>query len=377
MNLLAPFDAAWADRDAAAKADGRPVVGYLANTAPVELIRAAGFLAEQVTGSPQDDTPDALARMEPFFDGWVLSVFQRLIDGRLGHLEALVIPRSSEVMLQLYYHILEYRRLTPSARLPAPILFDILHTPFEVTARYNAGRLAALRDRLGALAGRPVGDAALANAIAEADSVRARLAAVNGLRTADRPRLSGSEMLRIIGASTVMAPADFIAAADALLANAQTLGERAGPRLLVTGSGHDTDAFHRTVEALGVTITGDDHAFGDWWFLDPVGDGEPMRALLEKYHLNAPSPRTFPRERGDARLMLALERARPDAVIFFTEQWDDTLGFDYPTQRDLLAARGIPCLLMKEQSYRHPDRAAQVREVQGLLAGLTAVERAR
>lgn len=369
---LTTFDTAYRDRNAAALATDAPVIGYLGNTVPVELIRAAGAFAQQVTGSPRDDTPDALIHMEPFFDGWVLSVFQRWLDGRLDHLSALVIPRSSEVTLQLYYHMLEQDRTAPRKGRPAPVLFDILHTPFDATARYNAGRMAALRNRLSTITGQPVTDEALAEEIRRADAIRTALRNLNDLRLGDRPRLTGAEMLRITLASTVMAPQAVLAAADALLDRAATLPQHKGPRLVLTGTPHDTDTFHRTVEATGALITANDHGQGDWWFAHLVGPGDPMARLTDHYHLHAPATRSYPRSAGDTRLLDAAMRGRAEACIFFTEEHDDALGFDYPTQRDLLAAKGIPTLFLKNQPYRTPDAAAQTVEIAAFLADLKA-----
>lgn len=373
MSLLAPFDAACAAPDAAVRASALPAVGYLANTVPVEMIRAAGCFAQQVTGSPADDTPDALRHMEPFFSGAVLSIFQRYLDGRLSHLSALLIPRSCEEFLQLYYHAIARR----GPDRPEPILFDILHTPYDTTRRYNAGRLLRLRDRLAEIGGGCFTDCALSEAVAEADGTRDLLAQLNHLRIGAKARLTGAEMLRITRASTLMAPTDFSAAAQGLLDQADALAVRDGLRVLLTGSGHDTDGFHRLTEAPGATVVADDHASGDWWHLDPVGDGDPMDAMLTKYHLNAPSPRTFPRARHDMRLLAAAERSRAQAAIFFTWEWDDTLGFDIPTQRALLAERGIPSVFLKEQSYRHPDRDAQASAVEDLLKTLSQPEAVR
>jgi len=361
-----PLDSACADHAAAARLSDKPVIGYLANTVPVEMIRAAGFFALQLVGNPRHATPRALERMEDFFDGYILSIFDRMLAGEYSWLDAVIVPRSSEVLLQLYYHMLEVRRAEPQIPMPRPILFDILHSPGPATARYNAGRLAALRDRLSDM-GTPVTDAALAAEIATANRVRAALDRLDSLRRESPARLRGSTMLRATIASTLMPPDAFTAAAQALAAEPETAP--AGPRLLLTGSPHDEDGFHKLVEATGANIVADDHGTGAWWFDHPVDEsGDAMQALLHKYHLNAPSPRSYPRAVTDGRLMHAVDRARPDAVIFFTDEWDDTFGFDYPTQRDLLAARGIPTLFLKEQSYRKPDRAAQEAALRDLYA---------
>jgi len=361
---LNAIDAAIANPTAAARNSGLPVVGYLANTSPVEMIRAAGAFAQQVNGSPSDDTADALALMEDFTDGWILSVFQQLLDGRLDHLDALIVPRSSESMLQLYYQIQDFIRLNPSRKLPQPILFDILHTPYPATAKYNMGRMVAMRDRMAMLTGMAVTDDALSAAIVEANAVRNCLAKQNTRRIAGE--IAASTMWQLTRASTLIAPDDFLAACT----DVPSMAAPDGPRLLLTGSPHDTEAFHRLVESLGGAITGDDHMAGDWWFLDPVSAGDPMQALVDKYHLHAPSPRSFPHEVCDARLMAAARRSRARAVIFFTDARDDVLGFDYPTQRDLLAEHGLPVLFMPGQDYREPERAAQQAQVIEFMSSL-------
>lgn len=377
MSAYADLTAPWQARFDPVQTDGsagKPVIGYIANTTPVEMILAAGCEARQVTGNPADDPRDALTRMEPFLDGAVLSIFQRWLDGRLDHLTALIIPRSCEGYLQLYYHMVEENRTAPRVGRPTPILFDILHTPFPATARYNAGRLARLRDRLNEITDRTMTDTALSDAIAATDKTRALLAQINALRCADMPRLTGAQMLAITGASTQCAPHEFHALAQAFLG--QSHAQRSPlPRVLITGSPQDDPGLHHLIENFGATVTGDDHAAGDWWILDHIAPDvheTPMQALLRKYHLNAPSLRSFPRERSDERLMQAVDRARPDAVIFVTEEWDDALGFDYPTQRDLLARRGLPCLFLPNQSYRHPDRLDQAERIAAFLMGTKA-----
>lgn len=379
-DLTAPWQARFDPVQTDMSAD-KPVIGYIANTTPVEMILAAGCEARQVTGNPTDDPKDALTRMEPFLDGAVLSIFQRWLDGRLDHLTALIIPRSCEGYLQLYYHMVEENRTAPKAGRPTPILFDILHTPFPATARYNAGRLTRLRERLDEITGRTITDNDLSDAIAATDKTRILLAQINALRCADTPRLTGAQMLAITGASTQCAPHEFHALANAFL-NETRSGQKNSPvarpplpRVLITGSPQDEPGLHQVIEDIGAIVTGDDHAAGDWWFLDPIApetseaSETPMQALLRKYHLNAPSLRSFPREHGDERLINAVERARPDAVIFVTEEWDDALGFDYPTQRDLLAQRGLPCLFLPNQSYRHPDRLDQAERIAAFLMG--------
>ena len=50
------------------------------------------------------------------------------------------------------------------------------------------------------------------------------------------------------------------------------------------------------------------------------------------------------------------------------EQHDDTLGWDYPAQKRLFEAQGLPTLLLVHQPYRNPDAAAQLAKQSAALA---------
>ncbi len=97
---------------------------------------------------------------------------------------------------------------------------------------------------------------------------------------------------------------------------------------------------------------------------------DAMAALTDHYHRHSLSPRSYPQGEQDRRFIELVEYARVQGVIFFHDEWDDVLGWDYPDQKKLLDTRGIPSVFLKKQSYRAPDRAAQRDAVLNLVRSL-------
>jgi benzoyl-CoA reductase/2-hydroxyglutaryl-CoA dehydratase subunit BcrC/BadD/HgdB len=375
MDALEKLRGAYQDRERPARSVhelGGKVVGYFSNNVPVELIAAAGMFAVRLTGSPEHATELGDRYMEEFHDGEIRSIFDRILRGLFNFADLIVVPRTSESFLQLYYYLLEVRRWEPERPFPEIYLFDLLHAPGETVARYDRGRLEDLRTRLAALGGRTIDDQALRAAIEAINENRALLTQVNELRRRDPPLLSGTDMLRLYGTASFVATDFHSACLREIAANAETRPPVKGARLMVKGSPHEDDRFYALVESCGAVIVADDHTSGERAFEHPVAEqGDPMAALTEHYHRHSPSPRSYPQEEQDRRFIELVEAAKVQGVIFYHDEWDDVLGWDYPEQKKLLDARGIPSIYLKKQSYRAPDRAAQRDAVLSLVRTIT------
>lgn len=351
----------------AAKAAGRIVVGYIGNCVPVELIVAAGCFPVQLTGAPDHATPLADAFLDDDFDGDVRSLFQRIVDGAFNHVDLIVIARSSNCFLYLYYMLHEVRRWLPGQAFPEVCLFDVLHTPYASTGEYVYGRMGALKARLEQLSGNAIGEPALRQAIARVNDNRRALQALNELRRLPAPTLSGTELLRAIGASRFMDLDQHTALVDALLGSSRS--PMRGVRLMVKGAPHDNARFYELVESLGALIVADDHLCGERSIEHLVDDrADPMAALTQQYHLHSPSIRAYPQAAQDRRFLEIVDAAAVQGVIFYHDEFDDTLGWDYPEQKRLLDARGIASVYLQQQSYRCPETAAQAGAVRELIA---------
>ncbi|SFZ81874.1 Benzoyl-CoA reductase/2-hydroxyglutaryl-CoA dehydratase subunit, BcrC/BadD/HgdB [Devosia enhydra] len=351
----------YADREAEARrfyAHGGRVIGVLGATVPTELITAAGMFPLRLVGDPARGTARSDAYMEPVREGYLRAIVEKLLAGDYGFLDLIVVPRSSEGLLQFYYLVEHIRTTEPELRLPALHLFDLLQTPFDYTARYVRARMEELRTRLGGIAGAPISDKAIADAIASHDAARRGFGTIVARRRTTPPAISGTTALRLAGCGQVL-PVDALAA---LIAEAVTHHETIvpGPRLMIKGSPQEHDGFYRAVEATGATIVADDHDWGETLYETPVGDSDdPMQALVAHCMTHRPSPRRLPQEAVDAEFIARVRDAAVDGVIFALEAHDDTLGWDYPAQKRALEAIGVASILLTGQSYWSIDDRTQ------------------
>jgi benzoyl-CoA reductase/2-hydroxyglutaryl-CoA dehydratase subunit BcrC/BadD/HgdB len=371
---LAHLRAAYQQRSSAAlaaRANGRKVVGYIGTCVPVELIAAAGCFPVQLTGEPGEPTPLAADFLDDDFEGDVRSLFQRIVGGAFNHVDLVVIPRTSNSYLYLYYLLHEAKRWLPGQVFPEAYLFDVLHTPYASTGEYVYGRVVAFKERLEQLAGSAIDADALRSAIARANDNRLALQAVNDMRRQAVPAIGGTDVLRAIGAARFMDMDEHTALAHALLA--QACAPASGPRLMVKGAPHDHDGFYELVEAQGAVIVADDHLAGERTIERLVDDtAEPLVSLAHHYHLHMPSIRSYPQTQQDRRFLEIVDAAGVQGVIFFHDEFDDTLGWDYPGQKKLLDERGIPSVWLQKQAYGSPDREAQAAAVRALVERIAA-----
>lgn len=369
MDALEKLRGHYREREQVARAahrSGDKVVGYFSNNVPTELILATGMFPVRLTGDPRGTTEIGDRYMEEFHDGEIRAIFDRMLRGHFNFCDLIVVPRTSESFLQLYYYLLEARRWEPARSFPELYLFDLLQAPGETVARYDRGRLEDLRRTLDRVAGRAMSNDAVHAGIATVNENRALLDQVNQLRR--RALLSGADMLHIYGTTGFVATDFHSACLREILTSADTLTAIPGARLMVKGSPHDDDGFHQLVKSCGAVIVADDHTAGERAFERRVAEGgDAMAALTEHYHRHSPSPRSYPQEEQDRRFIELVEQARVQGVIFFHDEWNDVLGWDYPGQKKLLDARGIPSVYLKKQSYRSPDLSAQRDTVQRLV----------
>ncbi|MBL8552167.1 MAG: 2-hydroxyacyl-CoA dehydratase [Hyphomonadaceae bacterium] len=367
---FAPFERAWEAPWEAARAHkqgGGRVVGYMSSVAPRELIEAAGVFALRLDGVAVHQTPNADRIMERLFDPGVRGVCERVLDGTLDFLDAIVLPRTPDSVQRLYYYLCEAKR--GGAKTPEMLFFDLLHTPWYSSAEYNFRRIGELRASLARIAGAEVGDDALEEAIARSNR---RRAALRECLAARPERLSGGEALKLIAGAHRMGPDACETAATSLAAALkQQPTRRRTARLMLAGNAPDTAALHDLVEELGAAIVLDRHDMGD-----PSIGGEvdtaarpPLRALCDHYHRDVFSPRTFGARAGD--VVASARSARADGVIFFFHAEEEVLTWDYPAQKDALEKAGVAQICLSGQPYQI-DPASLRPKLQGFIEHLPA-----
>lgn len=339
------------DRTRAARefhAAGGPVVGFLSNDVPIELLHAAGCFPLQLPPAPGMPTPRADEYMEDLFDPMARSVFERLLTGELGFVDAIVLPRGVDSFQRLYYYLCELRRCG-TERVPETWLFDLLKTPWRSSADYNLARTRELAARLQALTGRELTDAALRRSIAQYNRVRRKLSAALGLRRCVPSRLPGAAALDLLAASQLAMPEDFEPQLDALLARG-ALDPVPGARVVVAGSAHDQPALHARIAAAGGQVVADYHWRGDLLFGAEIDEHQPpLTAICRHYHLDVIGARTYPTPVDG--FVDFVRAAQAQGVVFFYYAAEEALTWDHVPQRQALDAIGVPWLCLSMQAY--------------------------
>ena len=106
------------------------------------------------------------------------------------------------------------------------------------------------------------------------------------------------------------------------------------------------------MERTGATIVADDHDWGETLYRPPVGLADaPVAALVRHCMSHRPGPRRLPQADVDGAFLDQVREGSVDGVLFWLEQHDDTLGWDYPAQKQALDRLGVASILLIGQSY--------------------------
>jgi 2-hydroxyglutaryl-CoA dehydratase, D-component len=324
-------------RLARALAQPLPVAGITSNTVPWEILRAAGFFPLLLSPA-RGATKYADVYMEEVFDARIRGIFDHLLSGAWGFVEALIIPRTSEQEHKLFLYLREVARQEPDRKLPKVLLYNLLHARSEEARAYG---LARTRDLMKALPA--ISEDGLRDAIRESNEARSAVRSILRLRT---DKLAGADALPLIGAFYFMNRGEYALLASAAAAELADGPGIFGPRVMVKGSPLDHAFLHTAIESHGVIVAAED----DWWGSRAAGDdirteGDLGLAIFEKYYLDSPSPRVFPPAVADEWFYKTASSL--DGVIFYIPPEDDVLGWDYPRQRRILDERGVPNLLLR------------------------------
>jgi benzoyl-CoA reductase/2-hydroxyglutaryl-CoA dehydratase subunit BcrC/BadD/HgdB len=359
---VTPFEAMqkhYRQRDLAArqwKESGGQVAGYFCDKVPEEMILAAGFFPLRISGDPWGDTEAVDKYTEPFYEGFVRSMFNMLLTGRYDFLDFLIIPHSRDTIVSLYGMLLEIQEINPDLKLPDFYLFETLHTKFFLTELYNRDRMRELKKKLEEWSGKEMSSESLSRAIAIGNENRMLLKKVADLRAAEPPRISGVEALQIIGSSVLMLKEEHNKLLSQFLQKSDDLPARDGVRLFVTGSPLDNLQFYEVVESCKATIVAEDNCWGNRYSDNLISTSlDALEAIADAYQNKAPCTWAYPMSlRAEYCRQKAVE-AKAQGAIFYISEFDYAQIWDFPDQKKALEEKGIPTICFKDQKYLLSD----------------------
>lgn len=374
----APLLEAYRDRARYARtahAAGAKIVGHVCDNVPTELIRAAGFVPYRLSGSA-DRTRDAIADLiTPVharrFAGneFVEAIYAPLVAGELDFLDYLVIPHNRKAVQSMLQSVEILRESAPGFRVPETHCLDRSYTRNFLTSGFNQGSLHRFAETLAAWRGAAITDAELRTAMAQASRTRALLREVNALRGADAPRITGTEALKVYGASHFMAPEAFDDAVSAFLTEARAREPLPGVRVYVGGSPLDHPQFYEIVESLGAVVVAEDHCWGARCAdADLDGNCAPLDALARRFDRQPACSLLGGLDAITDSVVTRMTASGAQAAIFTVTRGDMAQMWETPSQVEALRARGVPCLHLSRQPYRLTEIADVADQIAAFLS---------
>ncbi len=310
---------------------------------PVEIVRATGFAP---VFSRASSTPTAAADRvleKELFPNRLRQLVEAALTGRLKHVAAVVLPRSSDPDYKCFLYLRELARRGTATELPPVLLFDLLHSDGADTSAYNADRVRALTAQLADLAERQLAPDDVRHSIASANRARAAARQLNAQR-AGAPRIAGADALPLLGAFWQLNPEQYTALANTATETARRCAPLTGPRVLIGGAPIDETALHTAIETEGGVVVAE---------LSPVGGCHASADVAKNIAAAAALAEHYRRASLGARVpVAALMRTLGglldgiEAVVISLPADDATFGWDYPRIRELLAARGVPHIVL-------------------------------
>jgi 2-hydroxyglutaryl-CoA dehydratase, D-component len=339
---------------------------------PVEIIRAAGLRPVFARGGPAA-TPAADAVLEPgVFPNRIRQLFEAALTGRLAHVAAIVLPRTSDHDYKAFLYMKELQRRGRLDLQPPVLLFDLLQSAGVEVAAYDTARtreLAAWMQEIGSA--RATAD--LGGEIARTNAARGAARQLQAVREAT-PHLHGAEALPLLGAFWQLPPVRYTLLVNAATGTLAARAPIAGPRVLLAGAPVDSPTLHASIESLHATVVDEVTPYGsDAAAQDVSTTIDPPAALADWYRrflISARAPGTL--------LLRRIENSLGgiDAAVILLPPEDARFGWDYPQLRDMLARRAIAHVVLQVDP-ESPLGAADRQRIQAMLAGTTSRQAVR
>ena len=373
-NSLERLQYYYLNRDEAARkwrARGRKVIGYMCNAVPEEMIIAAGALPVRITGTPGApiDTMVGYVGSTAYAEGFMATMLNGLVTHQYDYIDYLVLPQTRNTEETQYGHLEMIRELWPETKIPPIHKIDDTQTWSHTGVEFYYKQLGRFREKLQEWTGYCVSDRLLKDAIEVCNESRALLQEAQKYRV--QGKISGTEMLTIIGSSWFMEKAEHNMYLRMFLREVKDRPAKKAKPLYLDGSPLDNLQLYSLIEECGATVVDEDNCWG-MRSVEALVDinrfPDPQEALAQRYHYRPPCPYiSYPLTARCEYCTEKLSDTTAKGIIFYADENDAAQHWDYAYKKDMLSERGLPVLPLLHEEYEIKDRDALKAELSAFI----------
>jgi benzoyl-CoA reductase subunit C len=338
------------------KNSGRKVIGYLSALCPVEILTAAGVVPIRLKGNVSEAITKADAYMETMVCPFVRNTFDAALKGRYGYLDGMVLSHQCDSIDRTfdvwsynlgfpYWHFINYPHVTddPSIEFTNEILHIFIRTLEKFT-------------------GKKITDQVLAEAVRAHNENRRIMRALYDFRKEEAPRISGTEMMKVLIAAMSLPVDESTALIKGVIEEVKKRTPKSAgktARIMLVGDQIDDVAIINAIEGAGALMVMDDLSIGSklyWGDVDATAD--PVQGITDRYLNKLKFPTTFVSagntyaENLEARfghMRQYIKDFKVNGAILFIYKYCDPYGFEVPTMKSFIESTGTPVLYIEDE----------------------------
>ncbi len=336
------------------KAQGKKALGVLCCHVPVEIFYALDIMPVRLRATGVDESPDGDAWMSQFSCSYARGILQNWMTGTYADLDGIIATDGCMMPTRMFDNAKYQDKENGGSKLF--FQFGAPRLSGKIEMEYYINELQDLVKVLEDFSGNKLTDEKLKAAIDKENEVRSLIQQVYELQKADKPVVSGEDMLKLTMAASNTQVDEYIELLKAFLADAKNRKPIEGGRvrLMLIGSALDNPDYIKVIEDKGGLIVHDALCYGSRPFnnLMEVDEKDLLGSVATYYLTRLACPRMLDNRVALQKWIVDTCKAwNVEGVVYEKMQYCECWGGESLYLEPDLKAIGIPMLILEREEH--------------------------